>query len=225
MFRVNTALAASAHARLEDVHRLLWWHARRLATLAQDAELANEYYQEGVAAFLAYFARHPAAPTSHGIVEAHHMMWGMMEGRYKEQKKAMRTWTPRPLLPEDILSGQQLWQQIARAVQSLPEDIRKIFLLYYDEEHTVAEIGLLIGRHHSSVTRMLAKAITHIQQAVGVVPPSQRESTNRTCPLGHPRTPENTQTFTTVRGYVQQRCRVCKRQRSRAAYATMNGKD
>jgi RNA polymerase sigma factor FliA len=58
---------------------------------------------------------------------------------------------------------QEMWDRLAKAINDLPERERLIMTLYYYEEVTMKEIGLIIGIAESRVSQMHASALLHLR--------------------------------------------------------------
>jgi RNA polymerase sigma factor FliA len=58
---------------------------------------------------------------------------------------------------------QEMWDRLAKAINDLPERERLIMTLYYYEEVTMKEIGLIIGIAESRVSQMHASALVHLR--------------------------------------------------------------
>ena len=71
--------------------------------------------------------------------------------------------------PHVRLERQELREQLAKAIQELPDRERQILALYYEEELTLAEIGEVIGVGESRVSQLRTQAIARLRTSMNVV--------------------------------------------------------
>lgn len=60
----------------------------------------------------------------------------------------------------------ELKDQLANAIENLPERERLVMMLYYYEEMTMREIGLALGVVESRISQMHASAVQHLRTAL-----------------------------------------------------------
>jgi RNA polymerase sigma factor FliA len=72
----------------------------------------------------------------------------------------------------------EMRQRLTKAINELPERERLIMTLYYYEEATMNEIGLILGVVESRVSQIHASAVLHLRARLSASPPTQtREKT------------------------------------------------
>jgi len=54
-------------------------------------------------------------------------------------------------------------ERLTKAIEALPERERMVMTLYYYEETTMREIGLILGVHESRVSQIHASAVLHLR--------------------------------------------------------------
>jgi RNA polymerase sigma factor FliA len=89
-----------------------------------------------------------------------------------------------PGRPEDdplfhYLSG-EMRERLTKAINDLPERERLVLTLYYYEEVSMKEIGLMIGVVESRVSQIHASAVLHLRARLAAVATDQREETKAT---------------------------------------------
>lgn len=77
--------------------------------------------------------------------------------------------------PEARLERTELREHLARAMMELPDRERRILALYYEEELTMAEIGVIIGVCESRVSQLRSLALSRLRESL-------RESLGRAVP-------------------------------------------
>ncbi len=70
--------------------------------------------------------------------------------------------------PHVRLERAELREQLAKAIQELPDRERQILALYYEEELTLAEIGEVIGVGESRVSQLRTQAIARLRSFMKV---------------------------------------------------------
>jgi RNA polymerase sigma factor for flagellar operon FliA len=68
-----------------------------------------------------------------------------------------------PNKSEDNLLSVEMRQRLTDAILRLPDRERLVFTLYYYQELTKAEVGLLLGETGSSVSQLHASALMHLE--------------------------------------------------------------
>jgi RNA polymerase sigma factor for flagellar operon FliA len=71
--------------------------------------------------------------------------------------------------PHIRLERLELREQLAKAIQEIPDRERQILSLYYEEELTLAEIGEVIGVGESRVSQLRTQAIARLRASMKVV--------------------------------------------------------
>lgn len=66
-------------------------------------------------------------------------------------------------LPEDLAIQRSLLQAVAHAVERLPERLRTVLGLYYQEELSFREIGAVLGVTESRACQLHREAVAHIR--------------------------------------------------------------
>jgi RNA polymerase sigma factor for flagellar operon FliA len=64
------------------------------------------------------------------------------------------------------IQGAEMQDILTKAILQLPDRERLVFTLYYYEELTTEEIGLLLGETKSSVSQLHASALMHLEAGV-----------------------------------------------------------
>ena len=64
--------------------------------------------------------------------------------------------------PEDKRLSVEIRQRLTQAILHLPDRERLVFTLYYYEELTKGEVGLLLGETEPSVSALYASALSHL---------------------------------------------------------------
>jgi RNA polymerase sigma factor for flagellar operon FliA len=64
------------------------------------------------------------------------------------------------------IQGAEMQDILVKAILQLPDRERLVFTLYYYEELTTEEIGLLLGETESSVSQLHASALKHLEAGV-----------------------------------------------------------
>jgi len=77
--------------------------------------------------------------------------------------------------PEARLERTELREHLARAMMELPDRERRILALYYEEELTMAEIGVIVGVCESRVSQLRSLALSRLRESL-------RESLGRAVP-------------------------------------------
>jgi RNA polymerase sigma factor FliA len=67
----------------------------------------------------------------------------------------------------------EMRERLTKAINDLPERERLIMTLYYYEETTMKEIGLILGVVESRVSQINASAVLHLRARLSVSPPTQ----------------------------------------------------
>lgn len=82
--------------------------------------------------------------------------------------------------PEAQLERAELRQILGRAIAALPERERQILAMYYEEEMTMAEIGVVIGVCESRVSQLRSLALSRLRAsmraALGLPPQTEKRS-------------------------------------------------
>jgi DNA-directed RNA polymerase specialized sigma24 family protein len=60
------------------------------------------------------------------------------------------------------IPGDEMREILKKAILQLPDQERLVFTLYYYEELTTEEIGLVLGETKSNVSQLHASAMTHL---------------------------------------------------------------
>jgi RNA polymerase sigma factor for flagellar operon FliA len=71
--------------------------------------------------------------------------------------------SPASLNPEVIAERDEIRRVIVEAINELPDNEKKILVLYYFEDLTLKEIGLVLGVTESRVSQLHTKAITRLR--------------------------------------------------------------
>lgn len=203
---------------LHGAQRILWWYALRYGaeTLGWPA---HDLYQEGVEAFLLKMATMETPVISHGIVEGKRRMQCCIREATTLHALPADVVRRMPMLtPEQHLLNRETWQLVQQAWTTLSSRQQQIMDLRYEEGATTTSVGTVLGLDHSSVSREVAKALRHIRAALGIDTVSIAQADARTCPYGHPWTPDNTRRWQTKRGYVQIVCKACHRRTRQKSY-------
>jgi RNA polymerase sigma factor FliA len=74
----------------------------------------------------------------------------------------------------------EMRQRMTEAIGGLPERERLVMTLYYYEETTMSEIGIILGVVESRVSQIHASAILHLRARLATPTPSKSEKTNET---------------------------------------------
>jgi len=61
------------------------------------------------------------------------------------------------------IQGDEMREILKKAILQLPDQERLVFTLYYYEELTTAEIGVVLGKTEIRVSQLHASAMTHLQ--------------------------------------------------------------
>lgn len=69
--------------------------------------------------------------------------------------------------PEECLQRAELKELLAAALGELPERERQILALYYDQELTMAEIGLVFGVSESRISQLRSLALRRLRATLG----------------------------------------------------------
>ena len=72
--------------------------------------------------------------------------------------------------PTDHLIGEQTAGALEQALQTMPEDVRRVFLLYRFRDLQYAEIGELMSLSTRTVARKMAQAIELLGKAIEAAP-------------------------------------------------------
>jgi RNA polymerase sigma factor for flagellar operon FliA len=67
----------------------------------------------------------------------------------------------------------EMRERLTQAIEALPERERMVMTLYYHEETTFREIGLILGVHHTRVSQIHASAVLHIRARLATPTPSK----------------------------------------------------
>lgn len=70
------------------------------------------------------------------------------------------------LLPSNIIENEEKIEMVAKAIDMLKEKDRLILSLYYYEELTLKEIGVILGVSESRVSQLNSKAIVNLRSAM-----------------------------------------------------------
>ncbi len=66
----------------------------------------------------------------------------------------------------DTLERQELMELVARKIMELPEQFRKVLVLYFNEGMRLAEIGELMGLSEARICQIRAQALEHLRRYV-----------------------------------------------------------
>ena len=69
-------------------------------------------------------------------------------------------------------------ERLTKAIEALPERERMVMTLYYYEETTMREIGLILGVHESRVSQIHASAVLHLRARLAT-PATLQEPLNK----------------------------------------------
>jgi RNA polymerase sigma factor for flagellar operon FliA len=69
--------------------------------------------------------------------------------------------------PDESLLREDIQKSVARAINTLPERQQQVLALYYQEECTLREIGLLLEVTESRVSQLHTEAIHRLRAAIG----------------------------------------------------------
>ena len=69
--------------------------------------------------------------------------------------------------PDESLLREDMQKSVARAIDTLPERQQQVLALYYQEECTLREIGLLLEVTESRVSQLHTEAIHRLRAAIG----------------------------------------------------------
>ncbi len=83
--------------------------------------------------------------------------------------------------PAGILEDKKLRQQLASAIDELPERERLLMALYYEEELNLREIGAVLGVTESRVCQLHSQAVSRLRAHIaGTLPKKVRQRKDRT---------------------------------------------
>lgn len=83
--------------------------------------------------------------------------------------------------PAGILEDKKLRQQLASAIDELPERERLLMALYYEEELNLREIGAVLGVTESRVCQLHSQAVSRLRAHVlGVIPKKAKQRKDKT---------------------------------------------
>ena len=68
---------------------------------------------------------------------------------------------------DDTASKRQMAAAVADAIDELPERLRQILALYYQEECTLKEIGAILGVTESRISQLHTEAMHRLRAAIG----------------------------------------------------------
>ncbi len=68
---------------------------------------------------------------------------------------------------DEEISRRQLASALSEAIDSLPARLQQVLALYYQEECTLKEIGLVLGLSESMVSRLHTEAVHRLRAAIG----------------------------------------------------------
>jgi len=78
-----------------------------------------------------------------------------------------------PASPETLASKREIVQQVSEAIDRLPERLRLILGLYYQEDCSLREIGEILGVTESRVCQLHSEAVHRIRARLGRAPQVQ----------------------------------------------------
>ena len=83
--------------------------------------------------------------------------------------------------PAGILEDKKLRQQLASAIDEMPERERLLMALYYEEELNLREIGAVLGVTESRVCQLHSQAVSRLRAHVlGVIPQKAKQRKDKT---------------------------------------------
>jgi RNA polymerase sigma factor for flagellar operon FliA len=82
--------------------------------------------------------------------------------------------------PAVVVEKKRCWEQVAAALATLPKRDQRLVTLHFLKEQTPDEVARRCGLADSEVHRLLSRALSRLQQALGV-PPSQAQAAQEQC--------------------------------------------
>jgi RNA polymerase sigma factor FliA len=70
-------------------------------------------------------------------------------------------------LPEELTSKKELREVVAQSIKKLPERLQLVLALYYQEERSMREIGLILEVSESRVCQLHTEAVHRLRAAAG----------------------------------------------------------
>lgn len=159
-----------------DSLRLLDWSPRELRRKGRQVE-------NTVRQLTAQFGRAPSEPeVAHAMgvpLEDYQQMLGELKGleigtlhaeRSDESGEEELAYIPNPPEEDPLFRclNHEMKERLAQAIEQLPERERLVITLYYYEEMTMKEIGLVLGVVESRVSQIHSSAVVHLRARLAV---------------------------------------------------------
>jgi len=66
-------------------------------------------------------------------------------------------------LTEDFITNQIMLDEVRRLIQSKPQDVKKVFYLFYDVGHSIPEIAKALSMSESNVKHKLYRTLKELR--------------------------------------------------------------
>lgn len=172
-----------------DSLRLLDWSPRDLRRKGRQIE-------ETIGRLSAQFGRAPSEPEvaqALGLpLEDYQQMLGELKGleigtlhseRSDESGEEELAYVPSPAEDDPLFRclKSEMKERLAQAIEQLPERERLVVTLYYHEEMTMKEIGVVLGVVESRVSQIHSSAVVHLRASLAVFAQPRDQADRRVC--------------------------------------------
>lgn len=140
--------------------------SRRVACRETACELAQETFLRVISADLGRTIRNPRAllfRIAKNLAIDHYRANAPLHGKCDDIAECESLPCGQPL-PEQVVFGRQMLERLCRAIEALPPQCRKIFLLHKFEGQSHAEIASGHGITRNAVEKHLVRALVHLRK-------------------------------------------------------------
>jgi RNA polymerase sigma factor for flagellar operon FliA len=143
-------IPANLNKRIRDAQRLSWKITKETGVTPTDAELAEKL---GI----------DVGELSEMFENARSQHFVSLDG-FEENSPVLGNFlvADRTKAPDEQIERQELVQKLAEAIQQLPEKLRQIVLLYYQQHLTMKEIAQILELTESRVSQLHASALFNL---------------------------------------------------------------
>lgn len=161
--RDNESISSMYADHILDLRAYL---ARRIACRETASELAQETFLRLISADLGRAIRNPRAllfRIAKNLAIDHYRAKDPLHSRCDDLAEHETLPSESPA-PDQIVFSRQMLERLCRAIETLPPQCRKIFILHKFEEKPHAEIAASYGITLNAVEKHLVRALVHLRK-------------------------------------------------------------
>lgn len=139
---------------------------RRVTCRETACELAQETFLRVISADLGRAIRNPRALLFHiakNLAIDHHRVNAPLRGRCDDIAEYETLPSDMPA-PEQIVFGRQMLKRLCHAIEALPPQCRKIFIMHKFEGQSHVEIAASYGVTRNAIEKHLVRALVHLRK-------------------------------------------------------------